>query len=577
MSLRFGSMVVGAAAVLASFSFASNDAHACGGCFHGPTPIDQPDQATVVTGHRMALSVSMDRTILWDQIQYAGQPEDFAWVLPVRPGAFLELANDAFFEALDAATSTTVRAPQIFCPDNSGGGDFYGDDYGGGSGCNAFACGAYAAAGDGAYESGGGGGAGGGNPIDNPPDPVAVVHKASIGPYETVTIHSNVPGALFTWLDSHGYVVDDSLQPMIDDYESEGFDFIALRLIPGQDVQQMAPVRVVTPGASPVLPLRMVSAGTGANVAITLFVIGEGRWLTQNFPGDSVTGEDVAWDFSTSSSNYGEVRNAALAAQDGRVWLTAYARQGALTEQLFSNGAGQQLSYLSSDNVAATSLWQLYMAQGQADGAEIDFECWQKASPAYGGNPKIVAPCGLTDGGGAGGGGAGGSGGGGAGGGGAGGGTGGAGGSMCSGDVGPDEMDAREFSCGELDDMAAALVGLHPKDVWVTRLEANLPHAALDEDLGLQADPSQGEVDNWMLAGSVANPPCADWQYFDNQSGAGTIIGPGGSVEQKPPRRTPSDDHRRDLILVGVALAAVAGAVGRRLARPQLRNARVAR
>src|SRR6185436_19779148 len=105
-----------------------------------------------------------------------------------------------------------------------------------------------------------------------PPDPVSVVHQESIGPYETVTIHSNIPGSLFNWLDMHGYAVDDAIKPMIDDYEKEGFDFIALRLIPGADVKQMQPVRVTSPGASPVLPLRMVAAGTGANVALSLFV-----------------------------------------------------------------------------------------------------------------------------------------------------------------------------------------------------------------------------------------------------------------------------------------------------------------
>lgn len=570
MSLRFGSMVVGAAAVLASFSFASNDAHACGGCFHGPTPIDQPDQATVVTGHRMAVSVSMDRTILWDQIQYAGKPEEFAWVLPVRPGAYLELSNDSFFEALDAATSTTVRAPQIFCPDNSGGGDFYEGDYSGGNGCNAFACGASAAEGGNDYYEGGGGGGGGTGGVADPPDPVAVTHQASIGPYETVTIHSNVPGALFDWLDSHGYVVDDSLKPMIDDYESEGFDFIALRLIPGQDVQQMEPVRVVTPGASPVLPLRMVAAGTGMNVPITLFVIGEGRWVTQNFPGGNVTGSDIAWDFSTSSSNYSEVRNAKLAQEQGRVWLTAYARQHAITSQLFSDGAGTSVTYQASDGSTASSMWELYMEQGQANGTDLGFGCFDKIWE-FSGNPKVVDPCGLTGSSG----GTGGSGAGGAGGGGAGGGT---GGSSCEGQIGSGEIDARDFSCGTLDDMAAALVGLHLDDVWVTRLEANLPHEALTEDLGLQADPSQGEVDNWLVAGSVANPPCADWQYFDNQSGAGVIIGPGGSHEQKPPKGpSPEQERKRDLILLGVALATVAGAVGRRLARTRLQSVRAAR
>ena len=130
-------------------------------------------------------------------------------------------------------------------------------------------------------------------------------------PYETVTIHSNVPGSLYTWLADHGYAIDASVKPTVDDYEIEGFDFIALRLIPGVGVRQMTPVRVVTPGASPVLPLRMVAAGSGANVGLTLFVIGEGRWEAQNFPNDVVDPSSVSWDFAAESSNYGEVRDQA--------------------------------------------------------------------------------------------------------------------------------------------------------------------------------------------------------------------------------------------------------------------------
>jgi len=88
---------------------APSDARACGGCFH---PEDQPE-TTVVTGHRMAFSISTTQTVLWDQIQYAGNPKDFAWVLPGKPGARIEVANDAWFEALDAATTTRVVAPQL--------------------------------------------------------------------------------------------------------------------------------------------------------------------------------------------------------------------------------------------------------------------------------------------------------------------------------------------------------------------------------------------------------------------------------------------------------------------------------
>ena len=97
-------------------------------------------------------------------------------------------------------------------------------------------------------------------------------------------------GALTDWLTTHSFAIDPAVKPIIDAYSAEGFDFIALRLQPGQGVQQMKPVRVVSPGATPTLPLRMVAAGTGANVQITLFVIGEGPGQTEDREGKPFVG-----------------------------------------------------------------------------------------------------------------------------------------------------------------------------------------------------------------------------------------------------------------------------------------------
>src|SRR5262245_2132950 len=94
---------------------APSDAEACGGCFVPPS------DSTVVSGHRMAVSISQTQTVLWDQIQYAGDPAEFAWILPVKPGARIEESTDAWFETLDAATTVTVQAPSVDCG-NSGSG-----------------------------------------------------------------------------------------------------------------------------------------------------------------------------------------------------------------------------------------------------------------------------------------------------------------------------------------------------------------------------------------------------------------------------------------------------------------------
>ena len=80
------------------------------------------------------------------------------------------------------------------------------------------------------------------------------------------------------------HVIPPSIDPIIDAYVAEQFDFIALRLLPNEGTSAMTPVRVVQDGANPALPLRMVGIGTGSEVPIVLYVIGEGRWETQNFP-----------------------------------------------------------------------------------------------------------------------------------------------------------------------------------------------------------------------------------------------------------------------------------------------------
>src|SRR5262249_41038969 len=160
-------------------------------------------------------------------------PKEFAWVLPVKPGAVLELSSDAWFETLEAATEIQVQAPPVQC----GRGSF-------GGGCGAQAEGLS----DLAPKSGGG-------------NPVPVLHHGTVGPYETVTLETCTPGALHDWLDANGYAVDPASQPIIDKYVAEGFDFIALRLQPGAGIKQMKPVRVVPPGAGVALPLRMVGVG----------------------------------------------------------------------------------------------------------------------------------------------------------------------------------------------------------------------------------------------------------------------------------------------------------------------------
>jgi hypothetical protein len=511
MPSRLRSIALVSALSLGVAPFVTTDAHACGGCFH----LESDPETTVVTGHRMAFAISPTQTVLWDQVSYTGSPQGFAWVLPIKQGARIELGTNSWFESLDAATSTVVVAPQLDCVFAQATAD------GGGNAC----------CGDGDVAKSGGGFP----PEAPPPPPVTVIKRETVGPYEVVTLSTDVPGALVDWLKQNGYAIDAAITPIIDQYTAEGFDFIAMKLIPGKTVQNMQPVRVVSPGASPVLPLRMVAAGTGANTAVTLFVIGEGRWEAKNFPNVLANANSIAWDFATNSSTYGQVRSELLAQQNGSTWLTSFAREEALLSPL-TNPQGQPVTY--EDN--STTIAEFYVSTGQSNKETSDVNCTKDIAQWAESINLVVDPC---DNGGAGG---------------AGGMAGSGGGSMqCVLENG--QIDKNDFACigtmGEktFDDLAVALTGLHPASVWVTRLEANLSRSALENDLELQPA-SQSEVSNWFVASQVENAPCP--------------IATAAKPTDETYRSARDRRKRSELAAIVVMVAGIALATSRRARRP---------
>jgi hypothetical protein len=178
--------------------------------------------------------------------------------------------------------------------------------------------------------SGSGSSSSGGGPV--------VLADQVVGPYETVQLSSQGdPQALQGWLTQHGYAIPPDIAPVITAYVLEGFNFLALKLVPGAWIDKMKPVRVTTPGAGLGLPLRMVAAGTGAFTTVSLWIAGEGRYEPTNFPTAEIPGNGVTWDWATQSSDYSVLKQQAMAANGGATWLVAAGEpssQQALTSAL---------------------------------------------------------------------------------------------------------------------------------------------------------------------------------------------------------------------------------------------------
>jgi hypothetical protein len=472
--------LLAAAATVAALAVSTpHDADACGACYA------QSSESTIVSDHRMALSISLDRTILWDQITYQGNPSEFAYVVPVRRGAYLEASNDAWFTALDAATRPIIMQPQ---PKATPGGQSDNGRCGSnGRGRCVDSPGAYRESGGGgccamaesssAYDSQGGANAGQGDPSNAgsgaapAPPPVEIVNQEVTGPYETVTVRSTDPDALNAWLTDHGYAVPPESAPIIAEFVQGGFDFIALRLRPSARVRAMQPIRIVSPGADTTMPLRMMKIGAGAKLGITLWVIGEGRYhVGPKFKNAAIDFDKLIWDFGQSRSNYQELSAAAMATDGGRGVITEYADKPSFD---FTGQRAPQSGMTQNLGIA-----DAYSAACLNEGVRVD-DWTARAFPDAGpdddggmGDAGVDEDAGAPD----------------------------AGGNATDAGVRPPQGKPGPTTCDDLD---AATESMRKGDVWIARLRMDLPYDTLDDTLRLEAEPTQKRVENIHFARDI--------------------------------------------------------------------------
>jgi hypothetical protein len=407
--------VVGLAATAAIAVPGERVARACGGCFHPPTQV-----ATDITDERMLLSVSPAQTTLFDQIEYAGSPTQFAWVLPIRGTVTVGLSADVLFDSIDVLTATQITQPPSSCPQ--------------------LQC-----ANNGPTGSATSGGASGTSNADVPA--VTVLKQANVGPYETVQLQATDPTALDNWLAQEGFVIPPEVTPIIAQYVTEGFNFLAMKLLPGQGVKAMRPVRVTMPGASLSLPLRMAAVGTGSIVGITIWVVADGRYEPNNFPFFHIDDSALVWDWSTSLSNYTTLR---------------------VQNEANLKNAGWEIE--SSLTLSQQLITNVILSGGQYyGGGGGGFGVGAPSDPSIDYLPIDGSDAGAGDGG-----------------------------------SGAAET-AEEV---RTDDLNALFAGVTAPNARVTRFRSDISHAAMTMDLALQASADQSELSNIRTVTKSVNEVC---------------------------------------------------------------------
>jgi hypothetical protein len=478
--------------------YGEQEAWACGGCFVPPPPPTDPSQVvSVITGERMIFSISKDQTTLYDEITYSGKPSSFAWVLPIRGEVEVGLSADILFATIDSLTAATVNPPPENCPPPTN--CAYASYSGGGGGCGfgISSSSASVAPGFASFVADAGSANDGG---------VTVLTQSQVGPYETVQLKSNDGSALTNWLEAHGYNIPASDAATIQHYVGEGMDFLALRLIPGDGVKAMQPVRVTTKGAFPVLPLRMVGVGTGATTGITLWVVADGRWEPANFPFFTIQSSELEWDWKSNSSNYETLRLSKEADDSGRGWqiessleLNQNSIQSALLSAIQQNFGGQG-GYAESTPTSPSGPPPEHDA-GPSDArahsdAAADATDTADAGASEDGASDAASDTSLD-----------------------------AGSSLDA--VGADDgaLDANEAdppSEEELaeQDLVVLFAGIAAPNARITRMRSDISHSALSDDLTIQASADSSEVSNqYNPTKQVGQPLCPIYDSSCVQTG----------------------------------------------------------
>lgn len=296
---RFLTTTLAAGGAIASL-LAAQPAHACGGFFCDNTqPVNQ-------AAERIIFSQAEDGTVTATiQIQYAGDADSFAWVLPVAGNPEVRVSSNLAFQRLQAATN-----PQYLLTTRIEGS--CRDGFRGGPTSNGGI--SLADAGAASFDAGG--------------PPVTVVNQGTVGPYDFVTIAvdpatERPSDTAVAWLRDNGYQVDERGAGLLDPYLAGGMNLLAFRLTKGNSTGSIRPVQIVFGTGQASIPIRPTAVAAVADMGVMVWVLGPHRAVPVNYLSLELNEALINW--LNPNANYNDVVTQAANEAGGQGFVTEMA------------------------------------------------------------------------------------------------------------------------------------------------------------------------------------------------------------------------------------------------------------
>lgn len=297
-------------ALLATTLLSARPAAACG-CFSPPVPTSIEGYAVNQLAEQIIFEVVDEDTVTAHVlISYAGDPASFAWLVPVPSVPELDISETMAFGILDQATAADARADvNSRCPSSNWMCRYHPQPD-----CGGIFGGSADFASDAAGEGGGGGG---------DASPVTVLQRRQVGSYDTVVFTAEDAGETVGWLQTNGFIVNDSMTPYMQPYLDGGMLFLAAKLVPGAGVDAIAPLKMTYEHAGPIIPLRLTAVAAEPNLAVTSYIFADEPYVPVGHPLAQVDASRITRDF-TGRNNYPMVLSRTVDEAGGDAFVAEY-------------------------------------------------------------------------------------------------------------------------------------------------------------------------------------------------------------------------------------------------------------
>ncbi|MEW5850850.1 MAG: DUF2330 domain-containing protein [Myxococcota bacterium] len=313
--------------VAAAAWWAPRDALACGGTFcdgSGPTPmpVDQTGENVLFIQDGPAIEAHI-------QIQYTGEPQRFAWVVPVPAIPEFRVGSDLLFrELLRASAPSYVNRPMPneVCAETLtpwllaaplmlpllpvlGAYGLIALPWVIGAltpGCAAEA--------DAALLEG-----------ENVGGSAEVVFQDSVGAFDITVLSAGTAEEVARWLSDNDYNVPIQARPILAQYARENSLFAAVKLVSTAQVDEIHPIVLRYAYGVPCVPLRLTAVAAASNMGARTFFLGQARTVPRTYRHVVVNPAQVDW--LNAGANYMDVVSRAVDEGDieGQAFLTEYA------------------------------------------------------------------------------------------------------------------------------------------------------------------------------------------------------------------------------------------------------------